>query len=303
MVEAITLGAVVGFALATFVGLLTIAGCYYIGLSRLVVTFTWAAVMWAGTSYPVFAQSLFSVPREVTGKIVCSNCHLSSRDVTFSAPALCISGKIVEGVIRIPVLLTNAALQSDGSVGKLQLGGLVLLDESAGDVSASVELSQWSQVDSLGRYVFGPIDSYTGTGVVISWRAPKAWSGMSKTFYVAANRGRGQIYPDGSLSNLAGWKVPTAVSAYGLSISTVVCYQPKRYGSVVSLTTTRGTYLLRATTGQPVLRSLSLKTNVPAEANIGAYINLGGFGQTEQTLSFQQPTQVDTFVGYLLCLH
>ncbi len=300
MVVLVVTVSIVGFTLATGFGLLTVAGCYYIGLSRLLFTLVWSSLVWTGSSYPVFAQSLFSVPREVTGKIVCSNCHLSTGDVTWSVPALCISGKVVEGVVRIPVLHTNASLRSDGSVGNLQLGGLVLLDDSTAVVSASVDLSRWSPVGSPGQYVFGPIPSVDSNSLTVSWRVPSSWAGLSKTFYVAANRGRGQIYPDGSLSNLAGWKLPSQVTSDGLSVSTTVCYLPKRYGSLVSVLTTRGIYLLRVATGQPVLRTLSLKTNASADSNVGAYINFGGFGQTEQTLSFQQPSQVDALLAYLL---
>ena len=44
IVEAIILGAVVGFMLATTFGLLSVAGCYYIGISRLIVPLALAGV-------------------------------------------------------------------------------------------------------------------------------------------------------------------------------------------------------------------------------------------------------------------
>ena len=238
----------------------------------------------------------------MTGKIVCSNCHLSNRDVTFNVPALCIAGKLVEGVISIPVLHTNAALRSDGSVSNLNVGGVLVLEGSSG-VTSSIELTPWS-TSVPGAYLFGPNSSKSmANSFVISWRAPISWAGVSKTFYVAANRGRGQIYPNGSPSNLTGWKIPSDATSASAAVSAGVVYQPKRYGSVVALLTTRGIYLLHVPAGQPVVRTISLKTCSSSDTSIGAYLNLGGFGQTEQTLSFQQQGQVDVLLAYLLCLH
>lgn len=284
--------------LAAVMGLLTVAGCYFIGLSRIVLAFgLMCHVMDNSSAFPAFAQALFTEPREITGKIVCSNCHLASRDLAFHVPTLCISGKIVEGALTIPVLKTNAALRSDGSVSRMNVGGLLVFDEAT-VVASSVAFSSWEPNESSpGQYVFGPIASELSNGVFIAWRSPTTWAGLSKTFYVAANRGRGQIYPDGSLSNLTAWKIPGGASA---ALNTAVCYQPKRYGSVITLLTLRGTYLLHLPTGQPLVRAVSLKAAATGDSTLGSYINLGGFGQTEQTISFQTTGNVDTLLVYLL---
>ncbi len=136
---------------------------------------------------------------------------------------------------------TNASLRSDGSVSNLNVGGLVVLEGSSGITSGSVELTPWS-ASVPGAYIFGPYSSGKVNNFVIAWRAPSSWGGLSKTFYVAANRGRGQIYPDGTPSNLAGWKIPSDATASSAAVSLGVCYQPKRYGSVVMLLTNRGFY-------------------------------------------------------------
>ena len=88
MVEVIALWTLVVFMLAAVLGLFTIAGCYFIGLSRLTIVGGIASVLLGSEAFPAFAQAMFPEPREITGKIVCSNCHLANRDTLFSAPAI-----------------------------------------------------------------------------------------------------------------------------------------------------------------------------------------------------------------------
>ena len=79
--------------------------------------------------YPAFAKSLFVRPREATGKIVCSNCHLGSDELILSFPQGVLAGDTLEVGFMIPLKKTNAQVQSDGSVGPLQVGGVLVLPE------------------------------------------------------------------------------------------------------------------------------------------------------------------------------
>lgn len=77
-----------GFSFVTWVGLMTVAACHYLGVARLTVL---VLVAQGGSSpeecaIPAFGQALFAAPRDATGKIVCANCHLSSAAVEFSTP-------------------------------------------------------------------------------------------------------------------------------------------------------------------------------------------------------------------------
>lgn len=309
MVEAVTLGAVVGFMIATGLGLFLVASCHFIGLGRLTLL---ATCVWLGPwhssgsnidAYPAFGQALFSEPREVTGKIVCSNCHLGTKDVLFNVPALTVSGKIAEATLSIPSLKTNAALTSDGSVGRLNVGGVLVFPEELA-VNSELGLSPWRVEEAAGSYVFGPKDSRAVTTGYLSWRVPVSEVGLSKTFYVAVNRGRGQLYPDGSQSNLAAWRlVDESVQRSGLLV-TGLSYQAKRYGSQLHFLGNDGVWTLHVPTGQLVNRDYAPRTSVrDSSANLGSFINLGGLGQTEQTISIQPTGTVATILGYVLCLH
>ena len=119
-------------------------------------------------------------------------------------------------MVEIPTLKTNAALRSDGSVSRLNIGGLLIF-EGTTDIASTVTLSPWTSSEIRGSYVYGPLPSEVTAGLLVAWRSPMDWAGQSRTFYVAANRGRGQIYPDGSVSNLTTWKVPSEIRA-GLSM-------------------------------------------------------------------------------------
>jgi hypothetical protein len=88
----------------------------------------WASDL--GTSLSLyFAQSLFSLPRDATGKIVCSSCHLQSTSVDFTGPQrLFIQGLREKPTSIFRAIRSNAQLRSDGT-GPLQVGMVLVVGE------------------------------------------------------------------------------------------------------------------------------------------------------------------------------
>jgi hypothetical protein len=70
------------------VGLLVVAASHYMGVARLVARSLFGKRHRSGRGMlsVYFAQGLFAVPRDATGKIVCVNCHLQAAPVEFSSP-------------------------------------------------------------------------------------------------------------------------------------------------------------------------------------------------------------------------
>ena len=53
-------------------------------------------------AYPIFAQQGYENPREVTGRIVCANCHLANKLVDIEVPQVVLPDIVFEAVVRIP---------------------------------------------------------------------------------------------------------------------------------------------------------------------------------------------------------
>lgn len=136
------------------------------------------------------------------------------------------SGAIWEGSVSIPTRRTGAALQGDGTIGKLQVGSVLVCSEVLGQQASSGSWLSWAGAGP-STFLLGPIASETGVVTGFSLLAPETSANISTAIYMGANRGRGQIYPDGSSSNLVRVLTQTA------GITSAVIAEAKRYGSVV----------------------------------------------------------------------
>jgi len=94
-------------------------------------------------------------------------------------------------------------LSSGGELAPLNVGGVIALPEGFTTVSASDStLTQVFNADHKNAVVFGPERSQQYSSVVISCQAEEPDLPYLKyPLVVGGNRGRGQIYPDGELSN------------------------------------------------------------------------------------------------------
>ena len=129
---------------------------------------------------------------------------------------------------------TNAQLQGDGSVGTIQVGGVLLLPESIDIESQSVAnyWEYWSNTEKQS-VCFGPLSAEYSVQVVTLQVDREAFP-SSVTVYAGGNRGRGQLYPDGTASNLNSQRVDSS------GLLTTVSAKTKRYGNVYGMITENG---------------------------------------------------------------
>ena len=116
--------------------------------------------------------------------------------------------------------------------------------------------------------------------------APAITTGVSSGIFVGANRGRGQVYPDGSASNISSVRASTS------GFHTLVVYEARRYGSVIGQRTMYAEDYYHLLTGQVPVQSCQLKAAVGPSALLGEVLNLGGFGQTERTVNVVAATSM-----------
>lgn len=118
----------------------------------------------------------------------------------------------------------------------------------------------------------------------------------TRSLYIGANRGRGQLYPDGSLSNLTLRKAEVNGMCFG------VTYLVKRYGSVVHFVHASGVKLVHLLPGQAVEPFIGPRMPSQAETLVGRTLNLGGFGLGEVALSIQSPANLKRFIAIMALL-
>ncbi|KAJ3667256.1 hypothetical protein LUZ61_021074 [Rhynchospora tenuis] len=151
-------------------------------------------------AYPIFAQQGYENPRETTGRIVCANCHLANKPVEIEVPQAVLPDTVFEAIVRIPYDMQLKQVLANGKKGGLNVGAVLILPEGfelAPTDRISPELKE--KIGNLSFQSYRP----NKKNILVIGPVP------------GGNRGRGQIYPDGSKSNNT---VYNATSAEGESI-------------------------------------------------------------------------------------
>ena len=168
-------------------------------------------------AYPVFAQQNYANPREANGRIVCANCHLAQKNVEIEVPQAVLPDTVFEAVVKIPYDQQVKQVLGNGKKGALNVGAVLILPEG-------FELAPQDRIpeemknkvgnlyfqpytpDKKNIIVIGPVPGKKYSELVFPILSPdpsksKNISYLKYPIFVGGNRGRGQIYPDGSKSN------------------------------------------------------------------------------------------------------
>jgi len=175
-------------------------------------------------AYPAYAQAAYDNPREATGKIVCANCHLAQMPTLVEVPQAVTPGQVFNLKVKIPYDHSLQEVYSDGSLGGLGVGAVVVLPEGF-RLATEEEMSEQQREETAETYiseysdtkpnilVVGPIPGDEHPEILFPIKAPDPAEDPSVHFlkysiHVGANRGRGQLNPDGSLSNNNQFRSP-----------------------------------------------------------------------------------------------
>ena len=259
-------------------------------------------------AYPIYAQQAYANPREANGRIACANCHLAQKPTAIESPTAVLPDSVFEAIVKIPYDVNKKQLVASGDRGPLNVGAVVILPEGfklappsrvPSKIKAKnkgVYISPYSST-AENILVVGPILGDKNREIAFPVLSPDPAKDPKIKFlkypiYVGANRGRGQINPNGDKSN----NNPVLANAAGL-ISAINA--DGKGGYDISITSQDGTIIdqkiskglnVIAKTGQVVTKETLLTTDP----------NIGGFGQTETEIVLQNP---DRIIGYLVfCL-
>ncbi|KAL3618461.1 hypothetical protein CASFOL_033236 [Castilleja foliolosa] len=229
------------------------------------------------SAYPIFAQQGYENPREATGRIVCANCHLASKPVDIEVPQTVLPDTVFEVVVRIPY---------DKQVKQ------VLANEKIGSLSF-----QSYGPNKKNILVIGPVPGQKYSEIAFPILSPDPTTKKDVHFlkyaiYVGGNRGRGQIYPDGSKSN------NTVYNATGEGVVSKIIRKEKGGYEITITDPGDGRQVVDIIPPGPELlvsEGESIKFDQPLTSNP----NVGGFGQGDAEIVLQDPLRVQGLLFFL----
>jgi len=274
-------------------------------LAAFALTFTSSA-----NAYPVYAQNGYENPREATGRIVCANCHLAQKPVDIEVPSAVLPDTVFEAVVKIPYDQQVKQVLGNGKKGPLNVGAVLILPEGfqiAPPERMSAELQEkvgklyfqpYSE-DKKNILIVGPVPGKKYSEMVFPILAPdpsksKDVNYLTYPIYLGGNRGRGQVYPDGTKSNNTVYNAPAA--------GTVSAINTTDKGVDIIITSATGDKSTTAIpTGPDIL--VAVGQAVQADQPLTNNPNVGGFGQGETEIVLQNPARLQgliIFLGFVL---
>ncbi|YP_004769960.1 cytochrome f (chloroplast) [Wolffia australiana] len=260
------------------------------------------------SAYPIFAQQGFENPREATGRIVCANCHLASKPVDIEVPQSVLPDTVFEAVVRIPYDTQVKQVLANGKKGGLNVGAVLILPEGFELAPAdriSPELKEKIGNISFQSYsptkkniiVVGPVPGQKNREIVFPILSPDPATNKDAYFlkypiYVGGNRGRGQIYPDGSKSNNTVYNATSA----GV-ISKIVRKEKKGYEITITDPSDGHEVIDIIPPGPELL--VSEGESIKLDQLLTSNPNVGGFGQADAEIVLQDTARVQGLLFFL----
>nr|QFV20040.1 cytochrome f [Taxillus thibetensis] len=277
----------------------------YIYLLPIIYIITQASI---SNAYPIFAQQVYENPREATGRIVCANCHLANKPVDIEVPRAVLPDTVFEAVVRIPYDTKLKQVLSNGKRGALSIGAVLILPEGfelAPPDRISPEMKERTVNLSFQSYrpskknilVMGPVTGQKYSEISFPIISPDPYTNKDVHFlkypiYVGGNRGRGQIYPDGSKSN------NTIYNATATGIVSRIVRKEKGGYEISIVDTSDGRQVVDIIPPGPELlvsEGESIRLDQPLTSNP----NVGGFGQGDAEIVLQDTLRVQGLLLFL----
>ena len=267
----------------------------------------------SAAAYPFWAQQTApETPREATGRIVCANCHLAEKPAEIEIPQSVLPDTVFEAVVKIPYDLDAQEVYGDGSKGGLQVGAVLMLPdgfkiapsdripEEMQEKVGGVYFQQYRE-DQDNVYIVGPLPGDQYQEVVFPVLSPDPSQDKNVHFgkysvHLGANRGRGQVYPTGELSNNNLFKA----SATG---TIAAIEEPEAGGYEVTIDTGDDRVVDTIPAGPELI--VSQGEQIAAGDALTDDPNVGGFGQKDTEVVLQSPARIAGMIvfvaGIMLC--
>jgi len=252
-------------------------------------------------AYPIFAQQNYENPREANGRIVCANCHLAQKPVEIEVPQAVLPDTVFEAVVKIPYDKQVKQVLGNGKKGDLNVGAVLILPD--GFQLAPPDRVPEEMKKKVGKLYYQPYSEEKKNILVVGPVAGKKYSEMvfpilspdptkdknvsylKYPIYVGGNRGRGQVYPDGSKSNNTIYNSPA--SGKILAINPI----ETKGGFEIIIETSAGDKVTEQIPPGPDV-VVSVGQSIQADQPLTINPNVGGFGQEETEIVLQNPLRI-----------
>lgn len=251
-------------------------------------------------AYPIFAQQNYENPREATGRIVCANCHLAKKAVDIEVPQAVLPNTVFEAVVKIPYDTQVKQVLANGKKGNLNVGAVLILPEGfelAPDDRIPPEMKekinnlffQPYSPDKKNILVVGPVPGNKYSEMVFPILSPDPATNKQASFlkypiYLGGNRGRGQLYPDGSKSNNTVYSASTSGK-----ITKII--RTKKGGYEITINTSDDREVIDIIPAGPEL-IVSEGESIQTDQTLTNNPNVGGFGQAETSIVLQDSSRI-----------
>lgn len=287
---------------------------FYLKLKNFIFNFfilTFLGLFFTANSfgYPIFAQQNYENPREANGRIVCANCHLAQKPVEIEVPQAVLPDTVFEAVVKIPYDQQVKQVLANGKKGDLNVGAVLILPEGfqlAPPDRIPEEMKkkvgklyfQSYSADKTNILVVGPVPGKKYNEMVFPILSPDPTKDKNVYFlkypiYFGGNRGRGQVYPDGSKSNN---------TIYNSSVTgTITQIQPleKKGGYDVFIKTLTGEEVIEKIPPGPEL-AIKVGQSIQIDQPLTNNPNVGGFGQEEVEIVLQNPLRIQGLLLFFI---
>ena len=259
-------------------------------------------------AYPFWAQQNYESPREATGKIVCANCHLAQMPTIAEVPQSVGADSVFKAVVKIPYKNDLKEIGADGSEVPLQVGAVVMLPEGfklAPQERWTEEIKEETEGVYFTNYseekdniiIVGPLPGDTNKEIIFPVLSPnplnnKEYHYGKYSIHVGANRGRGQVYPNGDKSNNTIF-----YSTSSGKISNIKTNEDGTFNIEI-----RDQDGLTNTEILPIGSQIIVSENDEINAGDALTIdpNVGGFGQLDKEVVLQSPLRIIGLIAFFL---
>jgi apocytochrome f len=260
-------------------------------------------------AYPIFAQQNYANPREANGRIVCANCHLAQKPAELEVPQAVLPDSVFEASIKIPYDPNLKQVQAGGKKGNLNVGLVLILpdgftlapsDRVPEEMKTKVGNVYYQPYSDTQKSILvaGPIPGDKNRVMTVPLLSPdpsenKNMHYLKYPIYLGANRGRGQLYPDGSKSNN---NVFTASVA-----GTIEQIETSKKSTTLTIRYDNGERTTEKIPSGPdliVREGQKIQVDQPLTNNP----NVGGFGQADSEIVLQNPGRIQGLVLFLMTI-
>ena len=252
-------------------------------------------------AYPIFAQQNYKNPREANGRIVCANCHLAQKPVNLEVPQAVLPNTVFEAIVSIPYDKQVKQVLGNGKSGELNVGAVLILPEGfqlappdriPREIKTRVGKLYFQpySAEQKNILVIGPAPGKTYQDIIFPILSPnpeveKGVNYLKYPVYLGGNRGRGQVYPDGSKSN------NTVYTSSRSGVVKEIIPVEKKGGFQVIIENKKGDTITDAIPPGPELL-IKVGQTVRSDEPITINPNVGGFGQAETEVVLQNPIRI-----------